>query len=223
MNKLVHHRAEKTNHEERVAEKPCPISRWQAERANRLHRKFLTVDAAIARGLTFKQAVRHFKWFWRDRSYRADRNRKVRFGFGTLRRLWLQWHKGGRTPESLRLKYRGLRPAVPAQLLCNFVEFCCVHQFPHMKLAWAEFTARKGWIGRGRQSTVPLKVTYGQLQYYFSGKKFARLQSAGRAIKRAEAHQDKLRTEYLAEIRARVPATPRRRTGLDLSQGGAAL
>ncbi len=198
-------------------------SAWQTERANRLHRKFLSVDEAIARGQTFKQAVRHFQWFWRNRTYRSDHARKVHFGFGTLRRLWLQWRKGGRTPEALRLKYRGLPPSVPADVLCRFVEFCCCHQFRHMKFAWAEFTRRKGWIGRGRHGNAPVKVSYGQLQYYLTGKKFAKLQSAQHAITRAETHLDNLRVEYIAAIRARVPASPRRRTKLDLSQGSAAL
>lgn len=199
------------------------LSPVEIERADRLHKKFQRAEKSLAAGRPLNKVFGHFSWYWRKRTYHSDRTRQVRFSYRTLVNRYYQWLKAGRRKESLFRRWVGLYPGVPAQALCNFVEFCSRHQFPHMKAAWQEFTRRKGWIGRGRQSTAPLKVTYGQLQYYLTGKKFAKLQSALRAITRAETHLDNLRSEYTAEIRARVPARPRRRTRQELSQGSAAL
>lgn len=201
-----------------------PVPKWQRERGDRLHRKFLSVEARQAQGVSFKKATRWFVWYWRDRFYQSDRNKQARFALVTLRRLYLQWRKGGRTPAALRLNYRALAPSVPAPVLCRFVDFSATLQFPHMKIAWQEFARRKGAFGRGRRGSNPVAVTYGQLQYFFNGKKFAALQSAQRAVERAENHLAELRWQYTAEIRQRLPDRPRRirRDRMELSQGSAA-
>lgn len=198
---------------------------WQRERGQRLHRKFLSVEKAIAAGKTFKQATKMFVWFWRGKGYRCDRSRQARFSLGSLRHLFRQWRLNGRTPLALRLKYRGLVPSVPVKLLERFVDFSAALQFRHMKDAWQAFIKRGGRFGPGRGSNQPATVTYGQLQYFFTGKKFARLQSAQRAIKRAEKHKANLRWQYTAEIRERLPARPRRvrRTAATVSLDSSAL
>lgn len=186
-----------------------PIPAWQIERANRLHRKFISVENSLAAGKTFKQATKMFVWYWRGRSYRCDRSRLARFSLVSLHHLFLKWKREGRTPSALRLKFRGLAPSVPAGLLVGFVEFACRVQFPHMREAWQSFNqrrrARRGWHPR----PAP-EVSYGKLQYFFTGKKFARLQSAQRGITRANRHLAELRLQYIAEIQQRLPSCPRR-------------
>lgn len=199
------------------------LSAVEIERADRLQRKFRSAEKALAAGRSLKEVFKQFSWYWRNRTYHCDSTRKVGFGYSTLVTHYYKWIMGGRKKESLLRRWSGLYPRVPAAVLCNFVEFCCHNQFPHMKFAWAEFARRNGWIGRGRRSNAPVKVSYGQLQYYFSGKKFAKLQSAQRAITRAQDHQANLLLEYTGDIRQRVPVRPRRRTRLELSHGSAEL
>ncbi len=198
---------------------------WQSERARRLHLKFVSVEKAMAAGKTFKQATKSFVWYWRGRSYRCDRSRLARFAPGTLRSLFDKWKREGRTPLALRLKYRGLIPAMPVNLLVRFIDFGAALQFSHMKDAWQAFRARNGRFGPGRCSDKAVEVTYGQLQYFFTGKKFARLQSGQRAIERAEKHLADLRWQYTNEIRERLPAKPRRirRTAATVSLDCSAL
>jgi hypothetical protein len=187
------------------------IPAWQRERAHRLHRKFTRVEQAMQRGQSLDKALYQFHWFWRGQRYRSDHTKRVRFSMAGLRRLFYHWKSNGRTPDALRLNYRGLPPSVPAPVLCRFVDFSAALQFPHMKTAWREFARRKGAFGRGRRGSKPVVVTYRQLQSLFSGKKFAALQSGQRAIARAENHLAELRWQYTAEIQQRLPARPRRR------------
>ena len=86
-----------------------------------------------------------------------------------------------------------------------------------MKEPWA--------FGRGARLSKAFPVTYGQLQYFFPGKKFRRLQAAQRDAATAQDCLDSLRWEYAAEIQARLPARPRqrRRTSLEASLASSVL
>jgi hypothetical protein len=47
-----------------------------------------------------------FAWRWKGRHYSSDPSRKIRFGYGTLRRKYREWKAAGGNPEALALKYR---------------------------------------------------------------------------------------------------------------------
>src|SRR5688572_14271237 len=89
-----------------------PVFTWQIERARRLHRKFLSIEAAQRRGEGFKAATKFFVWYWRARAYQADPARRVHFSRGTLYSLFRKWRDGGRSPDALRLHYTGGRQAL---------------------------------------------------------------------------------------------------------------
>jgi hypothetical protein len=66
-----------------------------------------------------------FTWRWRGRRYKCDPNRRIRLGYGTLKRLYRRWKASGGNPAALALNYRApvkVRPGLA-------VEFArvCVH------------------------------------------------------------------------------------------------
>lgn len=152
--------------------------------------------------------------------------RRCRLSTPSLWRLFRVWKRGGQTPEALRRRpNKGLVSSLPAPMLCRFVQFCATLRRPSLKAALADFMKRGGVFGSGRRGKKRLRITYGMVQFYFSGANFRQLQSAQEAIEAARRELAALRLRFEAEIRQRLPDVPRRRrrTGAELSLGASEL
>jgi hypothetical protein len=80
-----------------------------------------------------------------------------------------------------------------------------------MRTAWEAFEKRRVNVGRGRHSQKPLRaISYSQLCYFFPGRHFAELQGQLKAIATAQIEIGKLRLQFIAEIRRRLPDRPPR-------------
>jgi len=222
---LSHDKARLSKSRQISPEKSGSLPAWQIERANRLHRLFERVQKAGEAGRSFSQATKNFVWRWHGRGFRCDPDRKVQFGRVTLERLFQVWQRGGRVPSALFIRYKPAGPAIPAPVVCRFIECCARFRFPSLKTAWDEFSSRRGWIRSGRLAGKAAPFSYGQVVYYFSGARFRALQSAQRDIEQSQARLARLRLSLLAEVRRRLPDIPqrRRRTRAELSLESASL
>lgn len=199
---------------------------WQQERANLLHRQFKRMQARQAAGQPITKRLRFFGWYWHRRFYRTAPDRRVEFSVATLKRLFRQWQKAGCVRSALLPQYRPAGPSIPLWVYLRFLAFVGRLDFPNLRAAHAEFCRRGGWVGKGRQPAKPTALlSYGQLQYYFSGALFADLQAKRRAIAKAQMNFAEARIQADAWLRANVPERPqrRRRTGAELSFTAAQL
>lgn len=78
---------------------------WQQERIRRLARICRCIDRGRANGKRIHEELVWFAWRWRNRCYKADPSRKIRFGYGTLRRTYYRWKHSGGDPQALKLAY----------------------------------------------------------------------------------------------------------------------
>ena len=92
---------------------------WQRERIQRATRICRCIERGQAGGKrTVHKMLVSFAWVWKDRCYSCEPSRRIRFGYGTLRRLYYSWKNGGSTPDALALHYwRGNRKASMGQVL----------------------------------------------------------------------------------------------------------
>jgi hypothetical protein len=79
---------------------------WQRERVQRLARIFRCMDRGQAEGRRMHEMVVWFTWRWKRRLYKNDPSRSIRFGYGTLKRLYRRWKASGGNPAALALNYR---------------------------------------------------------------------------------------------------------------------
>lgn len=98
---------------------------WQRERAARLHRFFVHIEARIEAGKGLRQAFKQVAWWYqaKPRFYRGTA-RRVRFSRSTLIRLFYRWRAGGRTAEAVALRYRPGRAKLPAEEVTAFARMC---------------------------------------------------------------------------------------------------
>lgn len=95
---------------------------WKKEDANRLHRKFITLEAKRKTGKSVNELLTWFSWFWKGKAYRSATNIRVRYSIPTLRRRYYIWRNNGRTPQALALKYcPGNRRVVKQSEIARFV------------------------------------------------------------------------------------------------------
>ncbi len=151
------------------------LSPVEIERAERLHRKFLSVDKSRAAGRTLETVLRHYAWYWRNRTYHCDHTRKVRFGYGTLVMLYYKWIKADRCKECLYRRWRSVSPRIVSKaFLLEFVKFCAEPRTLSLLAAWKEFIASR--------ETLP-PVTYSTILRYFNSRPYRQIQRALRTGK----------------------------------------
>lgn len=172
-----------------------PAAKWQTERANRLHRKFLSLERALARGARFNDSVKGFVWFWRKRCYRNEPGRRVHFARGTIYSLFKKWRDGGRTPAALRLNFRSGYQRAPQRMLLDFLKFCCSKpRSLSLLAAWNEFV---------RRARVKPPVGYSAVLRYFNSVTFRAYQGELRKIANAQQSARRIRIQAEAKIRHR--------------------
>ena len=114
------------------------LPRWQRERARRLHRLFLRLEARIASGLNQRRALKWIGWFYnsKPRFYRCERSRQVRFSKATIKREFYRWRNGGRIADALALRYRPGRERLPASEVQTFARLCLAPMVCSMRGAY---------------------------------------------------------------------------------------
>ena len=109
---------------------------WQRERLQRLARICRCLDRGQAAGRQLGKMLTRFVWVWRDRHYTCEPARRIRFSYGTLRRLHYTWVNGGSTPDALTLGYsRGNRRASKCQVM-ELAKLCLARETPSFSAAY---------------------------------------------------------------------------------------
>lgn len=210
--------------EARPAAKPC-VPAWLLERNQKLHRQFKRMLAREAAGKPLAQHFRVFAWYWRQRCYRNDPQRRVEFCVGTLERLYRRWKQGGFVAYALLPRWRPTGPAVPLATMQRFGKFYGRQPWPNVKVAWAEFSRRRHSGGPGRPRSKPRPISHGQVYYAFRGGWLAGLQARVRALEGAQSELSEFQLRLDAMLRERLSHRPqrKRRTAADRSLEAACL
>jgi hypothetical protein len=64
------------------------------------------MDRGQAGGKRLHEMLVWFTWRWKGRHYASDPKRRIRLGYGTLKRLYRRWKASGGNPAALALNYR---------------------------------------------------------------------------------------------------------------------
>lgn len=188
------------------------IPAWHRERATRLHRICSSIAARSARGEKRKKIIRRFVWTYKNRNYKCDARRPLNFSTGAISRAFYIWRRNGQVAAALLPQYKPRQPALTAPILIRLTNFCASQRFETMKAAWERFSARGGNRGFGRRARKRLKISYGQVRYYFPASNFYQLQGQLKAASTAQKNLGALRLQIIAQIRERLPDyAPRRR------------
>lgn len=204
------------------AMKPLQVSKsipaWQRERAERLHRICSSIAVRHAHGEKKRKLIQWFAWYWKDRFYRCEPARPLRFTKSTIERALRIWKRGGQVAAALVPQYQPRRSVFTAPMLVRFVNYISSHPQPTMKAAWEKFAARGGNSGYGRRAGRPLKISYGQLQYNFSAAIFREIRAQHKAIEAAQARLQETRFKAIANITNLFPdRLPRRRVKREIT------
>ena len=81
-------------------------AKCQREHSRRLHRICKCIEGRVQRGQKLRKAVRWFSFYWRERRYKANPERKVPACPATLLRAYYRWKEGGRCPEAVAYRYQ---------------------------------------------------------------------------------------------------------------------
>jgi hypothetical protein len=65
------------------------------------------IEGRRAKGQSLHKALLWFSWYWKDRCYKTSPAQRIRFGYGTLRRIYYTWRAAGGNAEALQLRYWG--------------------------------------------------------------------------------------------------------------------
>ena len=96
---------------------------WQRERLQRLARICRCLDRGQAGGKRLHEMLVWFTWRWKGRHYKSDPKRRIRLGYGTLKRLYRRWKASGGNPAALALNYRAPVKVRPG-LAVEFARIC---------------------------------------------------------------------------------------------------
>lgn len=92
-------------------------SPWFLEHARIIHRICLCIEARTAKGQRLANAISLFSRRWRNRTYRSDPDRKIHVSKSSLLRNLYRWRSGGRSPESVWLRYQATKSPRKARAL----------------------------------------------------------------------------------------------------------
>jgi hypothetical protein len=97
---------------------------WMRERAERLQRFCLAVDAGRARGLKLREALKGPARIFHNWRYKTAPDRKPRFRRRSLQNLFYKWRAGGKQPAVFSLRYLDRHPYLPAEVVRSMVLAC---------------------------------------------------------------------------------------------------
>jgi hypothetical protein len=178
---------------------------WQIERAGKLHRACLRIEAARARGEKICKYVLRTARRYNGRPFKCDPARRMRLCTSSLWRLYRKWRRSGKVASALILKYCKRPPYVPRLFMLRFVDFCASHRIRSMNGAWQEFSKLKKNVPQAKS------ISYGQVRYFFSGEAFQSLQLPMKEREAADARLTTVLWEIKADITNRLPERPPRR------------
>ena len=185
---------------------------WQIERAKKLQRACERIRRAVASGKPVQKTIRRVARSLNGRPYNCDAKRRLACSTKTLRRALDKWWRSGEVAAAFALNYNPRRKFIPAPVLIRFTEFCAVNRLRSLASAWRFFSARPGSFGRGRHSGRRLNIPADRIYHHFPVAIFYQLQNELKAIQTAQTNLAKLKFKAIADIRARQPDRPGRRT-----------
>src|ERR1035441_5141942 len=100
-----------------------PPRGWKREYVYRAARIMRCLARGQAGGKRLHEMLVWFTWRWRGRRYKCDPNRRIRLGYGTLKRLYRRWKASGGNPAALALNYRAPVKVRPG-LAVEFARIC---------------------------------------------------------------------------------------------------
>lgn len=187
-------------------------TRWQRERAKRLHRICKRIKARVAAGQSLHEAIRTFSRRWNGKALKCDPSRRYALSVARLYQHYRRWRLMGESPACFTLNYFPTNRRIPASVLVRFVEFCTKQEFNSFRAAWSAFCRRGRNAGPGRVNGKKLKLGYHSLYWNLPKGCFAAFKRCWKSIRQSQRQIQVLRIKYTAEIRAHVPdRLPRRR------------
>ena len=206
---------------------PAPeFPAWRIEWDRRLHRQFKRMEALEAAGKPIRKRLQYFAWYWSQRCFRSDPQRRVETSLATLLRQYRRWKAAGRVASALVPQWRPAGPAIPLAPMQRFAALLARQPWPTFQVAFQDFERRRGRVGGvGRPPAGPVPISLGQAYYAFRGGWFAGLQSRLRAVEQAQADLAEYELQLDATLRARLPHKPqrKRRTAADHSRDASNL
>ena|ERR1035438_7442928 len=100
-----------------------PPRGWQREYVYRAARICRCLDCGLANGKRLHEMLVWFTWRWKGRHFKSDPKRRIRLGYGTLKRLYRRWKVSGGNPAALALNYRAPVKIRPGRAL-DFARLC---------------------------------------------------------------------------------------------------
>lgn len=82
------------------------FSPWMIEHSNTVHRICSCMQARLDAGQRLEPVLRLFARRWNGKAFRSAPGRRIRLSRATLIRYLYLWRAGGRTPDSVKLKFR---------------------------------------------------------------------------------------------------------------------
>lgn len=111
---------------------------WQHEREQRLARICRCIDRGRGQGKAIHKMLIKHAWRWKARTYKADTGRRIRFGYGTLRRCYYRWMRDGRTAAAVALRYGSANRKLPADQVLELARLCATPGVASFAAAWRQ-------------------------------------------------------------------------------------
>jgi len=127
---------------------------WMRERAEILHRLFTRVENRREQGQSLNKALRR-RWY--GKQFHTARRIKASIGQASLRKIYYQWVKTGKTPDCIAVRYASALPPVPAEVARSFVLACATEGVTRFSQAF-RLTDSKGLSYRRVRTAVPDQV-----------------------------------------------------------------
>ena len=121
-------------------------SKWEQERAMRLHRVFTRAELLKSHGVSLGKTFRRFVAYYarKPRHYRSEVTQQVRFSRSLLHREFRRWKEGGRVPEALTLNYFAPWRRIGPREVEAFALACLRPEIRNLKQGFRALSAPKG-------------------------------------------------------------------------------
>lgn len=176
------------------------LSAWERERLDIVLRACRSLKLHNERGESIWGAAKIVSRRYHRWAFKADPKRRLKLAPGTLVQAYYRWKHAAESPAVLASNYAHGRRAVSATVALRFVKFASARYWPSLRAAWLAFCKQSG-----------SKPRYDQLRRNLPRNYFEPVNRRQRLIALAQKEIDALRTQAVAEIRARMPVRMPRR------------
>lgn len=98
--------------------------------------------------------VRWFVWRWDGKPYKANPSKKIRLGYGSVLRIWYQWHRGGSQPEAIIARF-GTNRKLDRKDVLAFARLCLAPDLVSIDKAWKRVANPVGTASAYRHELNP--------------------------------------------------------------------